>query len=434
MGMKTLLMPCLLSVPMLGACVLTTDFEGSTEDTGSSDASASYSDTGVEPTDSMSDEASDTAPASSCGDGVLAPDEVCDDANQIDGDGCESDCTILGGEILWTVEDVDFDAGRSVAALPDGGFVVGGVDGVLRYDAEGQQLWAQTAMFEERQLGGLTVSPEGNVLVVGTILLDPDFAVGEIWVGELSVEDGSELWTNLPDVPAESAWGQVIAADSEGTLRVAGFTGGEGGSDALMVGLAADGTLLWWKEETELSSGYAEATDVVVLPDGSAVFVAVSEFGPYPLWARQLDAAGQELWFTGFDHPDVFDVLGSIERRDDGSLVIVGLGEGTVVIELDENGVEQQRNTWKLDDVSRQSIQGTALGGNGRLYVAGDHREPDGGLYGALGLQGQELWSERFTDGGAFDTAVLADGNVVFVGFVTDGDGLRHLWLRKTGP
>ena len=43
-----------------------------------------------------------------CGDGVLDPGEECDDGNDVDGDGCESDCTLTGsssstptGQVFW---------------------------------------------------------------------------------------------------------------------------------------------------------------------------------------------------------------------------------------------------------------------------------------------------------------------------------------------
>jgi len=452
MGMKTWLAPLFLSTPMLAACVQLTDFEAPPEGTDSSDGGrpddgvpddgaptsddgTPTSDTSMEPTGSADTEDSDTGPL--CGNGMLDAAEECDDANQINGDGCQLDCTITGGETIWTVESLDIGPGVAVVALPDGGFVVGtrygSAPSVHRFDVDGQPLWAQPL---EHSVGELALSPDGDVIVVGTVSIDPTFAIGELWVGELSVDDGSEQWIAFPGIPLTSTHGRVIAVGPEGGLRVGGFSGGGGGSNVLMAGLAADGTLSWWDEGLGISTGYAETTDMVMLPDGSAVFVGVSEYeSDYGLWARRVDAAGQELWMEGLD---AGNATGSIVRRNDGALIIMG---NSILIELDEDGTEQRRTTWNLDEVQSQWIWGTALAPDGdTLYVGGSSSQPAGGLYGAVDVQGGHLWAHLFSNGDppnngdAYDIAVLADGTVVFVGSVGNRDGIPHLWMRKTSP
>lgn len=54
-------------------------------------------------------ETGDDDPPGTCGDGVLDPGELCDDGNRINGDGCESDCSVssCGNGILDDGEECD---------------------------------------------------------------------------------------------------------------------------------------------------------------------------------------------------------------------------------------------------------------------------------------------------------------------------------------
>jgi hypothetical protein len=219
-------------------------------------------------------------------------------------------------------------------------------------------------------------------------------------------------------------------------LRVGGFSGGEGGAYVLMASLGADGMLQWWDEALELGGGYAGATDVVALPDGSAVFVGGSEFDvDYDTpWARRVDATGQELWTVGLDRGSI---SATIERRDDGHLVVAA---GNTIIVLDEDGNEQWRRKWQRDEVNPPYIMGTSLAPAGTLYVTGTYWDAvDIGFYGALDAEGEHLWLQWFgpvephAGHAGHDAAILADGNVVFVGKVSDARGNAHLWMRKTG-
>jgi hypothetical protein len=115
-------------------------------------------------------------------------------------------------------------------------------------------------------------------------------------------------------------------------------------------------------------------------------------------------------------------------------LVIVGTALSTSsgayetpVVELDENGTQQQIHTWERVGVG-QVIFGSALASDGTLYLAGAKS------YGALGEHGEHLWLQLLDEGNARDTALLSDGSVVFVGSVASDDESPHLWVRRTEP
>lgn len=434
MGMNTWIAPLLLlCAPLAAACVQKTDFDVSDADSGSDDG-ASASDTG---------DSTDTADPP-CGNGMLDPGEACDDGNGVDGDGCQSDCTPGGGEVLWTAEDDGFGSGLSVVALPDGGFVVATQrHDLIRFDAEGQQLWARALDFDDNRVAGLALAPDGDVLVVGHAIIEPDSAIAELWVSEVAVGDGSEQWLARPDIPLLSRWGNVIASGPDGALRVGGFGGGEGGSVALMVGLAADGTLQWWEQATELGNDDAQATSVVVLPDGSTVFAGV--VGDDEGWARRVDAGGQELWTESYDVAELGGPRASLERGSDGTLHLAGTGyddEGsfTSVIALADDGSRLATHSWRRPGAGGQKLFGTALADDGTLYLAGSQDDPDASLHGALDAQGTPLWSDVVLEdappygGIVYDAAVLSDDSVVFVGSAGGSPPDSHLWMRKTEP
>ncbi len=412
-SMKALLPRVLLSLAPLTACVQVTDFSGEDEDSDTS--GASQPNTSVEPTNS--------------------------------GDAQDSGMDASPGETMWTVDAPELPYGQAVAALPDGGFAVAlGFDsGVRRFDASGREVWAQVLSSEGEPvfLTAIAPSPDGDVIVLGMILTT-HFFTGDLWVGELSAVDGSEQWAARPSLPGTGR-GEAIAVDAEGGLRIAGLNGDEVHSDVLMASLAPDGTPEWWHIAQDLSGGDSVATDVVVLPDGSAAFVGVSDLDDPKQWVRRIDAAGQELWTTRFDQAP--DRYASIERRGDGTLMVVTSDVGpdgstrAVVIELDESGVEQARNTWTPDGVTSQELHGSALASDGTLYVAGTTDDTSAGIYGALDPHGGHRWSQLLLpndvpDAMVQDAAVLADGSVAFVGMAgyATGEGPWHLWMCRTEP
>ncbi len=112
----------------------TTETSGESEsDTGETNT-AGTTGTGTTGTTGTETE-TETAPEPACGDGDLTPGEFCDDGNQVDLDGCNSDCRITGEKQWELVITVDgYDAAEPEVMLVDEEQIVLG--GTLRQSGD----------------------------------------------------------------------------------------------------------------------------------------------------------------------------------------------------------------------------------------------------------------------------------------------------------
>ena len=155
--------------------------------------------------------------AEACGDGRLDPGELCDDHNDVEGDGCNNDCTASATE-QWT---------RCIESFPHPDVRANGVS----FDREGNPVLLATI-----------VSEEGGDAKVWTRSFDQDGAV--LWTSVCCDEPGS-------DYVASAAGGPVVSAD--GGIVIGGrITGGAMNDASLVLSLGGDGDLLWQAEPTEL--------------------------------------------------------------------------------------------------------------------------------------------------------------------------------------
>lgn len=193
---------------------------------------------------------------------------------------------------------------RALVATMDGGVVVAGDSAVnyphspwiTRYDAEGTLLWENTIEMDG-YANGLAISPEGDIVVVGTV---DNGEADELWVLKLN-SDGSERWTSYldldPDLTPSSA-GVAVAVGPEGSIWVAGG----------------------WGESSYLSPGwYAQSISEGVASDWyfDGALVAL------------LDPAGQVLWVDDFGRPDPsWRGAHAIATLPDGDALIGGIMSG----------------------------------------------------------------------------------------------------------
>ncbi|MBN8232367.1 DNRLRE domain-containing protein [Corallococcus macrosporus] len=195
---------------------------------------------------------------------------------------------------------------RGVAAAQDGGWVVAGryynsgdfgggplePFGYLvlaKYGADGSHQWSRTyapypGSISEVNVGGLTVTPLGNILVVGSYTGSPDFGTGALpatwgytpglFIAKFS-PNGTPVWSKgflagTPQVGSNTKapiQGLAVATDAAGSLVVTGTFSGQVnlGGGVLDAGASASGV--------------------------SALFVARFSWEGDPLWSR-VHAAG----------------------------------------------------------------------------------------------------------------------------------------------
>jgi len=113
-----------------------------------------------------------------CGDGVLQKGEVCDDGNDVEGDGCNPDCT-LSGEPVWEhareserqITDLVFGPRGSVIAV---GWYEDKAENaapfVAQFTPEGEEVWLRQhpdPAVRWSSYDGVSVADDGGIHIVG---------------------------------------------------------------------------------------------------------------------------------------------------------------------------------------------------------------------------------------------------------------------------
>jgi len=353
-------------------------------------------------------------------------------------------------------------------------FVTGGSKGTdtgqdfatVAYDAiTGQRLWV--ARFDARgrtdEAIAVLVSPDGDRVFVAGRRLDGLTPVGNyeqtFAVVDYDAETGEELWTARYDGPGrrDVAWDAVLSSDGA-TVFVTGW--GTSGDRTGIVGVvvafdAADGTVLWEARPRSIVS----ATAATLASDGTALIVVGPEQGGIGTVAFDADAGGQ-LWATVLETPTGYGDAYDVAVSPDGTRVhVAGTGgweePGTctygnndyTTITYDA-GTGQELWMARYDGPSQglEWAQAIAVSPDGsRIYVTGESAgfgsvfgcergEPRTGQdYATVAYDaasGQQLWAERYDspEPGRYDSAhavAVGAGGTVYVTGESHGGGYR---------
>lgn len=269
------------------------------------------SDGGSSTGDPMGD--SSTGPADPCGNGVMEGLEACDDGNEVNGDGCNRDCTVSetvehtivwdGGEGADCAEGVAVDSAGNIVAV---GFVETGVTGIdiwmRKHDPELAETWLQLvdgpASGEDRARA-VAIAPDDSIVVAGFV--EGDGLDGRnIWVRKLDPA-GETVWTHVVtgefELGDDQAYGVTVLSD--GSVVVVGeITVKTQDADGWISKLDADGNEQW----VTTHDGGAEALDSVrgvAAGPGDEIFVTGWESAPdggRRIWTARLGGDGSEVW------------------------------------------------------------------------------------------------------------------------------------------
>lgn len=345
-----------------------------------------------------------------CGDGELDLGEQCDDGNDVDGDGCNSDCRASGQEI-WTV------------------------------------MHASPGVVEDRAYA-LAIDSRGDIAVIGHVTVAGQGA--NLWVRKYTT-DGEPVWTWVLDGDAnvdEEGW--AILVDDNDDFIVSGYVNTTtGGPDAWTGKLSADGFLVW---EARQDGGVAlvdQARGIAFANDGDLVAVGYATAATTTdtdLWMQRWSGDGQSVRWTSmreglpggmpdrghsiFALEDDFVVVGYKQDQDNGQHHwIERIDGGGNTVWVDEGELLGRQGVW------------TAVRGNGAgdLVLAG-WVESDAGD-SDMWLQrrdpnGTVRWEDIVgSPGGADDRAnvivATADGGFVVGGEMGAGAGSTDAWLRR---
>jgi uncharacterized delta-60 repeat protein len=150
---------------------------------------------------------------------------------------------------------------------------------LTRFSPDGTLIWFKTwgaaGVVEEGQ--GVAVAPEGNIYVAGVAPRASDPFQFQFDAVVLKVDPaGNVIWQRaFAGGDVTDARGGVAVAPDGSAYVAGGFQGPSGGSgfanDALLLKVAAEGSLVWDRTWGGKSGDFAEA--VTVAPDGNIIFV-----------------------------------------------------------------------------------------------------------------------------------------------------------------
>jgi len=327
--------------------------------------------------------------------------------------GTEQDIVILKyspqGELLWTryytgtqatsSQDTPFDmevdpegnvyiAGMTYRGTSRG--ILLGMSVVLKYDTNGNQVWAKT--FDSPGENGsiakhLTLGSSGHIYVAGTVngyVVSTDTTDSDVYVAKYDAA-GNVLWRSAYDTPNDpSDFDNVadIKVDAQGKVYLSGLNR----TDLLTFKYNADGTLAWSRK---LDISYLEGIGEMALDSaGNIIVVGAAEFrhngglANDDAIAFKYDNNGNHLWtrtYTGrwADGSYTDDAAGNvlvdsagnayvgIETRDEAGKYVMGL------LKYTPDGTESVRIFRGPNSTGDDTINDMAFDSAGDLYLAG---------------------------------------------------------------
>ncbi len=304
---------------------------------------------------------SDTGVPSSCGNGIVEGVETCDDMNEVDGDGCNVDCTDSGTQLwqlVWDGGQAGFDTVHDLGLLDDGSVVTGGQSHTevgwqaeqVRISPDGARLWSHrhsvtdagdtSAWGAARFLDGSVLAGTGDNQMLFVHALDADGAlVDEVVIpGRVhdATSDGQQVWVagQLADETAAlfqfSSELDLIATFDEpnGSMPTASvvWAVAQGNNRVIVSGetyeprrgfvraLYQDSTNVAWEYDVlELGGDSDAAYGATVIPGGAVATVGDVQFGSESNgWLMRRDTGGR--------------LLDDIEQEDLGNYHGVAIG------------------------------------------------------------------------------------------------------------
>lgn len=412
----------------------------STTDTGATSDDATTAGSTTETTETT-EEPQTTDPGTVCGDGVVDPGEDCDDGGDVNGDGCNIDCT-TSATLLWEYRSESGDQSiRSLAVDPRGALIVGGRRGVdrwiARFTSEGviEQSSDYTSGGGAETVLGLALTPT-QLIAVGNSTTAP--SARDFWVASLD-DEGVIAWEDTYDSGWGGDWASQVAISSEGQIIVAGITSFESGTTGLITRSYDDAGALLWSESIPLDLdpnsfplgpgmtiadrsvivGLGKVAAVNVWPD---FLVAYALTGGAPLWTHEVDGSSGSIFGL------TSDVSGGLFAAgiDDSQLVVRRLaGQGEPI--------------WSSTECQGLMGRDLAIDSQGDVVVIGYGGQPYNIRLCKFTPDGALRWGKDI-DGGLNDrdlgyTVAIADNDTIIAGGSVFGDdGTDHAWLAAFRP
>jgi len=341
-----------------------------------------------------------------------------------------------------TLDSIVF--GNSIEITPDGNYVLGGDP--LYYEAaallicnnDGQLLWGRSYPVEHAQYTSVIPVVQGDGGYALTTIYGDSMALLRIDT------DGDLIWSRslnggtLGDGFSTGA-GYLIEAAAGGFVVVGNRFTPANHTDAYVVRIAANGSLLWTRTIGTVA-GFDGASSVAQMDDGGFV---IAGSGGYPGGSAllfRMDATGDTLWTR------TYSALSAkcVRRTTDGGLIIAGeTGTSAYLMKTDEDGTVIWSHNYS--GPSSSTVKGRVVSNtiDGGYILSGEFRESGvGNDWDAFLIRtnanGDTLWTRTY--GGSnrelnHSVVEAPDGGFLFFGdtqsFLNSG-GWNSGFLVKT--
>ncbi|HUU44415.1 MAG TPA: SBBP repeat-containing protein, partial [Acidobacteriota bacterium] len=248
----------------------------------------------------------------------------------------DESCVMLkysaGGELRWDTIYGETTNDRAFAMDLDGQgniFATGSGYYTVKYDTDGNQLWARFYAGGAGAAYALVVDIAGNAYVTGTSLGD---GTGMDIATLKYSPDGDECWVRRYNGPANGAdTAQAVAVDTCGNVHVVGTSMGVG-TDLDFVTLKYDstGNLLWERRYDAVAGSKDMAVDLSLDEYWSVYITGASVVGGVDgmFVTLKYSAEGVLLWTAMYDEPDFFRTAPvGLDVDADLNVYVAGKGE-----------------------------------------------------------------------------------------------------------
>lgn len=407
---------------------------------------------------------SDTGEADSCGDGLVQPPETCDDANDVDADGCNTDCR-QSGRVLWRTTIAGgsgIDQGFDVDVAPDGelycvGYLTTNAEGLTdqwlhKRSAQGGMLWTRGNEGENvgsDQLRGIVIDAQERVYVAG---YEAVTGQGADFFVRASDDSGTPLWTVSYNGMANSSdVANGLIMDPDGFLIAVGYENrGEDGHDVLVRKLSVDGEVMWTRTHGGATQGHDIGWDAAATDDGYYYVVGYETRGEEKTntWVGKYDNDGNLLWDRSHNGGgQLDDLLIGAEVAPDGGVLVCGYEHRedipwrSFVRHYDPDGTTVWTERYPGESGEGAHCFGIERDPMGDYVMVGG--EIAGGVRDVvvrkITAEGEVKWTTRVAGGSvgpdyARNLSIGPDGTIYVVGALNEGTDDRDIFVAAFAP
>ncbi len=320
---------------------------------------------------------------------------------------------------------------RGMTVDKAGSVVLTGTSKTAKFDTNGNLLW-------NAPYGGRAMASGTNSDVYVTGFSETDFATAKL-TGAM----GSNVWTRIYDKIGQTDISQVICADSDENVYIAGFetwmcdrTGCY--QRARIFKYNFNGTTLW-QTNMFAASGYQTIARGITSDQPGNIYVLADSPGWLSYATDKLNSNGDRLWEWSLDLDGGYNYTGPESR----AIAVSGNGEvyltGTRLITGDEvcytlkltNGHKAWLTQYHGPGIGENKGTAIALDSAGNIYVTGNSIGTNSGLdifTVKYDNNGNQLWVQRY-DGPAHSddiaTGIVVDNetNVYVTGYSATTNG-----------